>query len=507
MASSSTKKTDRCQLVLAALFGASFLAIIIVIPLVTSPGTMPPAPMVFEHLGYVGRPFKRHCPCAPSPPYGTSYDGETNATSPTNPRVISNTIFHQEESIPSDILSALWWLMGQFWDHETTGSVETDEELHVNITGDPYFTPKSVLISKRAKVVIDSDGCRLPINEHTPFVDASNVYSYNETFLNEVLRDSVGGRLKTSPGNMLPFKSGTNEQEFICGDHRCMEHAGLTSMHTLWVREHNYWADVISQMRGDWTHDQVFWKARQVVIGEMQHIIYTEWLPALLGSKTHLLTEPPPRYNPNLEPDVHTEFAIAAYRLGHSQVNNEITLDSETLTMGQLFTQNLARHQPDSKIGDLLKGFTKTRAEKVDDKVVSGLRNFLFGPVGLDLVTLNLVRGREVGIARYGEILRCIMGKFGPETHSNLDAFQGMLQEPLVEGSEVGETVATIIAEQFRRLRDSDPNFYLWDSQKAAIGHPLYNEVRTVTMKRILVRNTELTNQDLNDNVFIVPPS
>lgn len=496
---------DSGQIALAGIFAACFLAIFITIPLVTSTGSMPPAPPGFEHEGYVGRTFKRLSKCAPDPPFGTSYAGEPDAESSTNPRVISNTVFHQEESIESDVLAALWWLFGQFLDHELTESHPNGDLLSINITGDPYFVTKTELTINRVEAEIDDEGCRLPRNFHTSFIDASNVYSYNATFLNTYLRDSTGGRLKTSPGDMLPFKPGTDEKQFICGDHRCMEHAGLTSMHTLWVREHNHWAKVIQNLRGDWTHDQIFWKARQVVIAEIQHIVYTEWLPALLGSRAYILTEPAPKYNPDLHPDIYTEFAVAAYRLGHSMVNNHINLKGgESISLVQLFTQSLQMHKPGTDIGRLLQGFTKTRAQRVDDKVVSGLRNFLFGPIGMDLVTMNIARGREIGVARYGEILKSVMGKFGPETESTLDPLLGMLQEPHIEGSQVGETMATIIGKQFRELRDSDPNFYLWDSQKEAIGHPLYNEINTVTMKRILIRNTDLTESDLNENAFIV---
>lgn len=473
--------------------------VVIIVPITTDPNTMPHAPAMFEHNGFVNVTFKRYCPCAPAP-YGTPYNGEPDATSSTNPRQISNAVFDQTTSSPSP-LSAMWWLMGQFVDHEITGSDESDVELHINIAGDPTFGSVPHLTSKRVNVLIDEEQCRLPINRHTPFIDASNVYSYDIQKL-PLLRFEEGGLLKTSEGNMLPFKDLENPTAFSCGDERCMEHAGLTAMHTIWMREHNHWAKVISSAKRSWSNDQVYWKARQVVIAEMQKVIYEEWLPALLGSMTYLLGTP--EYDPELTPDIHTEFAVAAFRTGHSMVNNHIETDAGPISLIQLFTQSMAMHSPISTLGELLKGFSTTPAEVMDAKVVSGLRNFLFGSLGLDLVTMNIVRGREVGIARYGEILRCIMGRTGPETSSNLDALHGMLQEDLVEGSNTGATAGTIVAQQFKRLRDSDPNFYLWESQKEAIGSILYNQIERVTMKDILVRNTNLKHGDLNENVFLV---
>ena len=43
-------------------------------------------------------------------------------------------------------------------------------------------------------------------------------------------------------------------------------------------------------------------------------------------------------------------------------------------------------------------------SEEIDNKVVDGVRNFLFGPPGaggLDLASLNIQRGRDHGLADY----------------------------------------------------------------------------------------------------------
>lgn len=84
--------------------------------------------------------------------------------------------------------------------------------------------------------------CRSPINVITPHIDGSMIYGSDEAYLKEVLREPNSCRLRTSPGELLPVttdKDAAGQNRFIAGDGRVNEHAILTSMHTVWMREHN----------------------------------------------------------------------------------------------------------------------------------------------------------------------------------------------------------------------------------------------------------------------------
>jgi len=96
---------------------------------------------------------------------------------------------------------------------------------------------------------------RNQVNVITSFIDASAVYGSDEVRA-DILRTKMDGLLKTSSdGRMLPFNTEGLENAggdgrddlFLAGDVRANEQAGLTAMHTLFVREHNRLATAIAR--------------------------------------------------------------------------------------------------------------------------------------------------------------------------------------------------------------------------------------------------------------------
>jgi hypothetical protein len=68
------------------------------------------------------------------------------------------------------------------------------------------------------------------------------------------------------------------------GDTRSNENIGLTSLHTIFLRLHNKIALLLSKQNSFWSDDIIYHETRRILIGILQHIVYNEFLPLLIGS-------------------------------------------------------------------------------------------------------------------------------------------------------------------------------------------------------------------------------
>lgn len=67
------------------------------------------------------------------------------------------------------------------------------------------------------------------------------------------------------------------------GDFRAQENPQLAITHTLLMREHNRLARGLQVINPQWDDEILFQEARRIVIAQIQHITYNEYLPAFLG--------------------------------------------------------------------------------------------------------------------------------------------------------------------------------------------------------------------------------
>lgn len=179
------------------------------------------------------------------------------------------------------------------------------------------------------------------LNQATHFLDGSALYGSNAKRM-RALRDSSSGRgqllvrLVEPATHYLPdlVRGPCSAVDAACartGGDGGNAHPMLTSMYTVWTREHNRIAKELSYLNGHWSDDKVFDEARKIVTAIIQHITYTEWLPAMIGDE-HYLTGPLELYHKTgqsydwtVDPGVSQAFAVGVLQpIIHSMMSDVV---------------------------------------------------------------------------------------------------------------------------------------------------------------------------------------
>ncbi len=476
------------------------------------------------------------------------------ATRP-NPRIISNTLFAQTELLNDPLnLSDFVWVFGQFLDHDVTAvSNSAVETANIAVDfADVHFNPgnahDNVMIRMNRSMPRPNSGTSISnprkfTNDITSWIDGSNVYGSDQERA-DYLRSFVGGKLKVSAGNLLPYNTITNEADgqtdseaphmenenpfnsllFVAGDVRANEQPLLAGFHTLFVREHNRLCDELALVNPTWTDEELYQHARRKVAGYLQSITYNEWLPTI---GVHL--PPYQGYSHLIYPNATNVFSAAAFRLGHTLLNSNLQMMEDDGTYLGSVTLAEAFFNPamitDGGMEHFFKGMAQQVEQNMDGKVVDDVRNFLFGPPqlglgGLDLAAININRGRERGLSDFNtirtdfglapytefsqicsdqEVVTILSGLY--DSVNDIDPWVGMLIEDHMSDALFGETVMEIMIHQFQVLRDGDRFYYENDPGLSASEK---NEIANTTFRDIMMRNTNLTF--MQSNVFEAMP-
>ena len=469
---------------------------------------------------------------------GISSLGGTNR--PTA-RKISNVLSNEKEDIHNRRhLSGTFYAWGQFIDHDfADASAPGGEAASIQLPDDEKVFQQPIPFTRTgAAPGTGTNGIpREQQNLNTSWIDASVVYGDTKENA-EWLRTFTDGKLWVSSGNLLPYNTfsreksgqidpnaprmdddrdlnGNPKKTFAAGDHRAAENPGLTALQTLFVREHNRLCDKLKS-EGYSDDEAIYQRARKIVGALIQHFTYTQWMEAL-GTEL----SPYSGYKPNVLPDLTNTFATASYRWHTMVENDQIFRDNECRGVGpvelplkEIFF-NIGVIEKNG-IGTLLKGFSVHRAYETDLKVNDGLRNFLFGEGrGLDLISINLQRGRDHGLPNYNAVREYYTGSratsFSDITPDgavagkmkalygnvdNIDLWVGLYAEHHLSNHSVGKTIDAIFRTQFERLRDGDFYFYRNDPELADIR----SEILSTTLADVTARNTVAGN--FQENIF-----
>jgi hypothetical protein len=467
-----------------------------------------------------------------------------------NPRLISNGLSAQSASRPSarhisDYITA--W--GQFLDHDmslstTSAGAATNGSAPIAVgPGDP-LGPNPIAFTRSNFVTV---GEREQVNEVSAWIDGSQVYGSSSARAAALRTNGgFGAKLQTSANNLLPYNTGglANQNQgptpanqlFLAGDIRANENLMLTSLQTVFMREHNRVVDRIAATQPGLSANEQYYLARKIVGAEIQAVTYNEFLPALLGPNAP--SAQAYSYQPNVDGSITNSFAHAAFRFGHSTLNSGMLLANNSGAVTGSLAFNQAHFAPNQitnnpgMIDQVLMGASLQTSQEVDLQLVDSIRNVMFGPPGAggtDLAAVDIQRGRDHGLPDYNELrfayglskltnfnqipastaLRQALASTYSSNINNIDAFVGILAEDHLPGSSMGALGTAIIKNQFERSRDGDRFFYLGAATGLYQNGVLRPEIaaivnlNTVTLSDIIMANTGLTN--LADDVFVAP--
>ncbi|XP_037911151.1 uncharacterized protein LOC119651583 isoform X2 [Hermetia illucens] len=505
-------------------------------------------------------PFNRFLP----PEYGdgidtvrVSVDGSTLSSA----RFVSLLVHGSQESeAPVTLMIAQW---GQLIDHDLTSTAQPrsvngsvprccgTDDFHPSCLpikvplDDPWLAPLKVRCleflrsapAQRRDCVLS---WREQTNQATSYLDASPVYSSNA-------RNSDNARVFRN--GLLQFGRGNPEQDMCLrgtmssscirpGDGRSGEQPGLMAMHHVWVGEHNRIALELSDLNPHWSDEKVYQETRRIVGALFQHITYREFLPLVVGREVCRLFELDllnsgyfEDYDPEINPTVANSFGAAAFRFGHSLIQNTYMRCDKN---HNFLDNNVPLHNENvnGDIGNpgslhrLLRGLAAQKAQMRDEFITAELTNHLFQsgsfPFGLDLAAINIQRGRDHGIPPYTSWrepcgltpiqnwhdFEKVVGIASAKRISHayrsvhdIDLFVGGIAERPVIGGLVGPTFACIIAQQFSNLRKGDRFWYENPRFENSFTPAQLHSIRRVSLAQIICRT--LGGGTLQPHIFI----
>ena len=440
-------------------------------------------------------------------------DGLSEPTQGPNARYISNRVFedHAQNLFSENSVTQWAWTWGQFIDHSIGLRSGGEEPMNTPFdSNDPLelFINRAGVLSATRSEASPGTGITEPreqLNVLSSFIDATAVYGTTEERLEWLREGPVDGDMSNNGAKLLMTEDGylpraiergdadsapvmdqqgqllfapdAEERMVITGDVRGNENIGLTAVQTLFAREHNRIVDLLPE---DWTEQNKFDIARQLVIAMTQYITYEEFLPAV-----GIEIDSAQGYQSDVDPRVTNEFATVGYR-AHSMIHGEIEVESDAArydeqTITNFVDQgieveqegeeieiavplNLAFHRPQlvKEIGlaPLLAGLGGEPQYRNDEQFDNQLRSVLFqlpeesvedpsscldGPtlnecftLVHDLGVLDIERARDHGIARYNDLREAYglerVSDFTRVTGESTDEFPK--DDPLVDVSD-----------------------------------------------------------------------
>ncbi len=258
---------------------------------------------------------------------------------------------------------------------------------------------------------------------------------------------------------------------YVAGDGRANENFALTSMHTIWARNHNFHVEGLEAAGFQGTAEELFQAAKMINEAEYQRVVFDEFADMLLGGMRGDGTHGFDEYNPDASASISHEFAAAVYRVGHSLIGQTMTVIG---TDGQpkqvalfdaflnpsneagVFTGPLPPGyvpQPGYEqlgVNSILGGIITQQAEEVDFNIVDAVRNDLVR-INADLFAFNVARGWDVGLGTLNQVRMDLAASQDPYVSAARGFAGDMSAYTSWEDFQARNGLSQVVIDQFRQ--------------------------------------------------------
>ncbi|XP_025201922.1 peroxidase-like [Melanaphis sacchari] len=497
---------------------------------------------------------------------------QSNGSQLPGAREINTKLFLKNQWYDFDELNILLMQWGQFIAHDITlltpdfsvdnccsvqnvSKVPTQCQNVINIPkNDPiYLNYNKTCMSFNRAVTSANFSCQIMpatfMVEVSQYIDGSHIYGSNDSiaaglrsFINGKLRSDI---LKSNQNTRveefcpqvnrttLQCDSSTNSKAcFQAGDIRINQNLGNALLHNLFLRFHNHLASKLLYLNQFWSDEMLYQETRKIIGAVIQHITYDHYLPIILGetyTEYYGLFTPQTIYNDKINPSTSLEFAASSFRILHNQIPAQLNFIDKMYKVA--FQVNLTdwMDRPDllpmgKNVDWLTRGFVETPGREYQPSYNQLISNFLFrfnlpDITGQDLLSIDIQRGRDVGLPVYNEV-RTICGipransfddlldlipfkaiqilKTLYATVHDIDLHVGALLEMPEEGSMVGPTTRCILSDSFFRYKYGDRFFYDVQGQPGSFTQEQLKTIKQINLGHVICATTNLLTLPLD---------
>lgn len=312
--------------------------------------------------------------------------------------------------------------------HLTDQDVGQAPMLRVDATGKLLFTPNPNANWTTSSVVTG------PQSADDPFVRNADgtVKMTGQPFLIDINPTADPNFLADGPG----YDAALLNAHFVAGDGRINENYMVTAVHNVFHEEHNYQVENLKDSilaKGDlallnqwlstpatamptskfnlnWDGEKLFQAARLITESEYNHIAIDQFVGALYGALPEFVS-----YSSDINLGVSLEFSQSVFRLGHSMLNNTLSLldpnsDPNNPTEQVIGLMNGALNPTGFTLTGaeaITLGLVRQTGEEIDEFLAPSVQNTLNGQL-LDLGAIDIARGRDVGLPTLNELRKQI---------------------------------------------------------------------------------------------------